>query len=280
MNRTNRTNRLSRHLRIHPRFRLLAFLLAVLCAAVSPAVAAATTSRSMGLDAATGAFREGNAAYERSDFAAAEGAYARAEAQGATDARLYYNRANALFRLNRLGPAILYYEKARKLSPTDADILHNLNFARARVADKVPEPPANLFTQALWSLHTAYSPRAGIWIAYGLFAGALLLFALGFFLSPLGRALSVIAAGLLLAALLLFSPSLLYKLRQQNTAVRAVVLQPVAELYSGPGESYELLFRAHEGTVFTIVSREGVWLAVKLPDGRGGYVRASQTGEV
>lgn len=254
--------------------------LSVLLLALVAAAGSALASGRADLAAATAEFQSGNAAYERGDFAAAESAYARAEAQGARDARLYYNRANALYRLGRLGPSVLYYEKARKLAPTDADILHNLNFARARAADKIPEPPANLLTQALWSLHTAYSPRGGIWIAFGLFAAGFLVFALGLFLPPLGRAFTVASGAVLFIMLLVFTPSLLYKLRQQGTAVRAVVLQPVAELYSGPGDGYELLFRAHEGTVFTIVSREGEWLAVKLPDGRGGYVRASRIGEV
>jgi tetratricopeptide (TPR) repeat protein len=251
--------------------------IALLAAAALPAPAKPAPTD---LDAATAAFRAGNAAYERGDFAAASEEYAHAETEGAADARLYYNHANALFRQNRLGASILYYEKARKLAPTDADVLHNLNFARARVADKIPEPPANFLTQVLWGAHASYSPRAGIWAAFALFAAGFLSLAAGLFLPALGRVASVLAGAAAFAALLLFAPSLLYKLHQQSTAVRAVVLQPVAELHSGPGESYELLFRAHEGTVFTIMSREGDWLAVKLPDGRGGYVKKNKVGEV
>jgi tetratricopeptide (TPR) repeat protein len=232
------------------------------------------------LDAATALFRVGNAAYERGDFASADEAYGRAEAAGAADARLYYNRANALFRQNNLGPAVLYFEKARKLAPTDADIEHNLNFARARVADKIPEPPANLLTELMWIAHASYSPRGGIWIAFALFAAGFLSLTIGLFLPALGRAVSVLAAVAAFTSLLLLSPSLIYKLRQHGTTVRAVVLQPVVDLHSGPGESYELLFRVHEGTTFTIVSRQGEWLAVKLPDGRGGYVRKDRVGEV
>lgn len=240
----------------------------------------ANASNGVDLDAATASFRTGNAAYEQGDFAAAEKAYGLAEEAGAADARLFYNRANALFRLNKLGLSILYYEKARKLAPTDADILHNLEFARARVSDKIPEPPANMLTRTLWGVHASYSPRGGIWIGFTLFAAGFLLLAGALFLPPLGRAASLLAATAAFAALLLFSPSLVYKLRQHGTAVRAVVIQPVADLHSGPGESYELLFRAHEGTVFAIVSRQGDWLAVKLPDGRGGFVKASRVGKV
>lgn len=238
------------------------------------------------LDAATAAFREGNAAYEQGDYEGARAAYQRAEDAGARDARLYYNHANALFRSDRLGLAILHYEKARKLAPTDADILHNLNFARARVADKIAEPPTNAFTRLLERAHSSYSPAAGLWIALGLFAAGFFALAAGLFLPAAGRISAVIAAVACFAALLAFSPSLIYKVRQQGMAVRAVVLEPAVGLYSGPGENYELLFRAHEGTVFSIVGRDDKaadgepWLAVKLPDGRSGFVKARNVGEV
>lgn len=238
------------------------------------------------LDAATAAFREGNAAYERGDYTAAIEAYERAEAAGARDARLYYNHANALFRTNQLGLSILHYEKARKLAPTDADVLHNLEFARSRVIDKVSEPPANFVTRFLWSVHASYPLPTGLWIAAGLCAASFLLLMAGLFLPPIGRIAAYTLAAAGFAILLVFSPSLIYKLRQHDTTVRTVVLKPVTDLHSGPGASYELRFRAHEGTVFLIVSPEETdaqgeaWLAVKLPDGRGGYVKASTVGKV
>jgi hypothetical protein len=82
------------------------------------------------------------------------------------------------------------------------------------------------------------------------------------------------------ALLLFFSPSLVYKVNRFETVSLAVVLEAEARLYSGPGEQYELLFRVHEGTTFTIEGRHDEWLSVKLPDGRGGFVRASKLGEV
>jgi tetratricopeptide (TPR) repeat protein len=232
------------------------------------------------LPAATSSFKAGNAAYERGDFSGAVDAYAAAEQSGAYDARLFYNHANALFRTNKLGLSILYYERAHKLAPTDPDVLHNLNFARSRVADKISDPPANAFTTFFWRIHSSYSLRDGLWYALGIFTAGFLLLAVSLFLPPLGRVALVLLATLAFISWATFATSLVYKVRQQDSAARVVVLHPVVELYSGPGESYELLFRAHEGTVFSIVSREGEWVAVKLSDGRGGFVMASKVGEV
>lgn len=232
------------------------------------------------LPAATGAFREGNAAYERGDFAAATEAYRRAAEMGAADARLHYNHGNALFRMGRLGPAILEYERARKLAPTDDDVLHNLRFARSRVVDRVPEPPANFLTRTAWKLHAAWSAGTGVWTAWFLFTAGFAALSLALFAAPVARAVWVTIGSLSFAALLLFSPSLVYKIHQHGTVTRAVVLEPEARLYSGPGDDYELLFRVHEGVTFTIVERHDEWLSVKLPDGRGGFIRTSKIGEV
>jgi tetratricopeptide (TPR) repeat protein len=231
-------------------------------------------------DAATTAFREGNAAYERGAFAAADSAYARAESEGAADARLHYNRGNALFRLGRLGPAILHYEKARVLAPADADIRHNLEFARSRTRDRIPEAQENAVTRTFETLQASYTPHGGVWIAYGLFAGGFLALAAGLFLNPLARVFASLAAIAGFGALLIFAPFLAHKVHRHEHAARAVVLEDAADLYSGPGMKYELLFRVHEGTTFIVTGREGEWLSVKLPDGRGGFVRAALVGEV
>jgi tetratricopeptide (TPR) repeat protein len=259
-----------------------ASLALALCAAFAAAQSPAATAHA-DLDAATASFRAGNAAYEGGDFSAAAEDYARAETLGARDARLYFNHGNALFRAGRLGPAILYYEKARKLDPADEDILHNLNFARARGVDKVTEPPANALTQLAWRAHSSYAPGTGAWIALGLFAAGFCALTAALFARGAARVAAWAAAALAFAALLLLTPSLAYKLTRHARAVHAVALQPVVPVHSGPGDAYELLFRAHEGAVFSIVSREGPrgeWLAVKLPDGRGGFVKAAAVGEV
>ena len=232
------------------------------------------------LSTATRAFASANAAYEQGNYAEAATAYDEAVAAGASDPRLFYNQGNALFRLNRLGEGILAYERAHKLAPSDADIDFNLRFARARIIDKPAELPVNALTRALWELHAGYSLRSGVWTAFALFAFVFAALAAALFLSAAARIVSLAAATLALCGLLAFTPSLWLRIHRQETVGRAVVLEPTAEIYSGPGEKHELLFRTHEGTTFDVVEKRGEWLSVKLPDGRGGFVRARKTGEV
>ena len=41
-------------------------------------------------------------------------------------AALYFNLANAHYKLNNIAPSIYYYEKALQLAPNDPDIKNNL----------------------------------------------------------------------------------------------------------------------------------------------------------
>jgi tetratricopeptide (TPR) repeat protein len=231
-------------------------------------------------DRATGFYLQGNAAYEQGDFAGAAALYRKALDEGAVNDRLYYNYANSLFRQQQLGMAILYYEKARKLAPDDEDIAFNLRFASAQTVDKNPVPEPDVLTKALWIFHSAYSINEGMWVSLGLFSACFLLALLAIYA---GKALrgalvfGIVVAGL---GLLVLIPSLVYKIRAQETVRYAIVLTPVLEMYSGPGDNYQVLTKVHEGTKFEIVEVRGDWASVKLLNGKGGFVRYADLGKV
>jgi tetratricopeptide (TPR) repeat protein len=231
-------------------------------------------------DRATGFFLQGNAAYEKGDFAAAVDAYRKALDEGAVNDRLYFNYANALFRQSQLGMAILYYEKARKLAPNDEDIAFNLRFANAQTVDKNPVPEPDLLTKSLWVFHSAYSINQGMWIALGLFSAC---FLFGIFAIYAGKGFRGVLVSVIVLCglgLLVLVPSLVYKIRQQETVRYAIVLTPALEMYSGPGDNYQVLTKVHEGTKFEIVEVRGDWASVKLLNGKGGYVRYADLGKV
>ena len=232
------------------------------------------------LSQASDAFHKGNEAYEKGNFEEASADYQKAEDLGIANTRLYFNHANSLYRQHQLGLSILYYEKARKLSPLDEDVLYNLRFAQSQVADKIPEPESNLLTQALWHLHASYSIRAGIWMAFALFTLAFTGIAASLFLASFLRWLSVAVTVVSILILLAFSPSLIYKVHQQENEQYGIVLQPAIDMLSGPGDNYQVLARVHEGTRFEIVEQRGEWLSVKLANGKGGFVRSNQLGKV
>jgi tetratricopeptide (TPR) repeat protein len=232
------------------------------------------------LNRATKAYQQANAAYEKNDYAKAADFYRRAIDEGVADSKLYFNYANSLFRLNQAGMAILYYEKARKLDPNDEDVAYNLRFVNANIIDKNPAPETNALTKALSFAHSAFSINEGLWIVLGLFTLIFLSATLALYAGAAFRGALIGAIALCGIALLAITPSLAFKIKEQETLQYGVVLKPAVEMFSGPGESFQVLTQVHEGTKFEIVETRGEWVSVKLANGKGGFVRLADLGKV
>jgi tetratricopeptide (TPR) repeat protein len=79
-------------------------------------------------------FYQANDFYEKGQFQSAVDSYQKLLESGYESGNLYYNLGNAYFKLGNKGQAILYYEKARRLIPSDADLKANLAYAGANGA--------------------------------------------------------------------------------------------------------------------------------------------------
>jgi len=88
-------------------------------------------------------FQKGNIAYAKADYKSAISAYQQI-LKANQSADVYYNLGNAWFKDGNIEQAILYYERAHQLSPGDADINHNLAFAKFKIN------PESVFVAALW----------------------------------------------------------------------------------------------------------------------------------
>src|SRR5216684_895 len=108
-------------------------------------------------------FKAANQLYDAGNFSEAVAAYEKLEPKTAP---VYFNLGNAYFRQDKLGQAILNYERARRLAPRDPDILANLKFAERRLG--VDE--ANMSPRAMHRfLHSAVASRTiNEWSAYEL----------------------------------------------------------------------------------------------------------------
>ncbi len=232
------------------------------------------------LKRATAAYKQANAAYEKTDYAKAAELYRNAIDESVADPRLYFNYGNCLFRLNQPGMAILYYEKARKLDPNDQDIAYNLRFVNAQIIDKNPAAESNALTRAIGFAHSAFSINQGLWTSVGLFSLIFLAAILALYAGAAFRGALIAAMVLAALALLALSPSLYFKIKEQESLQYGVVLKPAVEMFSGPGETFQVLTQVHEGTKFEIVETRGDWVSVKLANGKGGFVRLADLGKV
>lgn len=214
-----------------------------------------------------------NAAYVAGDYDRAVGDYTRILDGGLHSAALYYNLANALFKRGELGRAILYYNRALRLSPSDEDIRHNLEYAERMTKDNIEAVPE--FFLATWLRSVRSSLSCSAWTVLSLAAFAALL-ALGL-LYMLSQRLAARKAGFygMAVALLFFVVTSLFAWGGRRDILdrsEAVVMGSSVPVKSSPDRSATDLFVLHEGTKVTIGDTLEGWAEIRIADGNKGWI--------
>jgi tetratricopeptide (TPR) repeat protein len=232
-------------------------------------------------------FAAGNAAYQAADYEGALVAYKSClEPDGRTNsASLAYNLGNAYFRLDSLGKAILFYEKARRLAPADEAILHNLQFAQARTQDKA-ETPDNPLLRILYKIHHALSLDTQLLVFVGISWMIAVLLALLFLKKPRTALRDILFLCVFLLALAggVGVLSAAGKVWQLEGVEWGVVTGRTADVHSGPGKQYPVLNELSEGATVEVLSQQGEggnrWAQVRFGSAVEGFVPLSQMGIV
>lgn len=223
---------------------------------------------------------EGNQLYRDGDFEAARRRYLQVVEFEAMDSRLYYNLGNACLKTERLGEAIVWYERALRLSPRDEDVQANLRFARHLKRDREPasgDPAVWRFLMRLYLYPTLNELSVAFslcWIGAFCVAGHRL-----WRPSAGGPART---AALALCVLLAVSSAgfLASRIHSQESRAVAIVTAEEATAHSGPDAVMTIVFILHEGTEVRVDRREGQWVLVRLANGLGGWLAASAITEV
>ena len=233
-------------------------------AATTDAVAAATPEALWDL---------ANTAYINGDYRTATETYERILDEGLSSVKLYYNLANACFKEDRLGKAILYYHRALREAPGSNDIRYNLSVAEARTKDNIAQIPAFFLTQWLRDIRHAMSCTA--WTVLSLAALAIALTALLLFL--LAQRMRPRKAGFYttLAAAVVFLLASWFaagERREMLDDTQAVVMNASAVVKSSPDKSSTDLFVLHEGTLVEISGELDNWCEITIADGKKGWI--------
>ena len=198
------------------------------------------------------------------------------EATGLRSRELYYNLGNAYFKTGETARAILNYERALRLDPSDADIRYNLEFARAQTQDRIDEVPE--FILKTWTRKVGYWMSSDAWavlslVLLALALGLVLLFLLG---PTAGMRRTGFFTGI--AALLLALASWGFARSQKADAERhdeAIVMRPVSSVTSSPSaDAAKSLFILHEGTKVKVLDEVSGYKDIELSDGRRGWIAA------
>jgi len=220
-------------------------------------------------------FDQGNDHYREGNYEAAIQSYESIIKDGKHSCDLYYNLANSYYKLEKVAPAIYYYEKALLISPNDMDIQNNLKFAQAKTIDEIKEVPkvgfeklvqnfTGLFHYNSWSmLAIAFSVLFFLLFLGYYFSGTSLykrMFFIGMFIIPLMIVLSVLAA---------WFEHHLFEQEQP-----AIVFAEVIEVKNEPRENATEAFTIHEGTKVFIIETLDHWHKIQLADESEGWILA------
>ncbi len=222
-----------------------------------------------------------NKAYFSGQYEAAVKIYEPLVNQGYTSPVLFYNLGNSYFKLGNMPMAILYYEKAKKLAPNDAEIAHNIRLSNTRLADKFEAVPTLFYVRWYNSAKNILPPDRMAHVSLTLIAFFWVLLAIYFFARrKLMRVLSFYAAVLFIITGS-FGMVLAYQAHQAVlNPNEAIVMEPAVGVKSSPDPKSVDQFIIHEGTKVRVMDRIGEWKEIGIANGNSGWIQSNTIREI
>lgn len=226
-------------------------------------------------------FYQANTYYEEKDYVKALQNYDQVSGMGIESGNLYYNIGNSFFKLGKIGYAILFFEKAKRIMPQDSDLKSNLAYARSLVGTPIPyDTGKDLIVRMIKKLsrNLNLSTISISAITFYLMAIAL---SIVFILNPsLARKLQVFAFLAFLIVVFLSFTAFLVRYYDEEILKHGIVVQKEVEAKYEPIDKASTHYTLEEGNeVLIIKTREG-WRQIKRSDGKIAWVKSQVVGEM
>ena len=232
-------------------------------------------------DSAIVVIQQGNEAYQKNQFENAIDLYTQVIDMQYESAILYYNLGNAYFKGGDNARALLWLERANRLSPNNEDIIHNISFIQQKLIDKIDVLP-ELFIVKWWNSCSKLF-TGNQWAICSIVACALLVLCLLFILLiriPWVRSISIFIA---ILALLFTIFSVVFSKKETSRYVQhpeGIIMSYVVNVKSTPTEKGSDLFVIHSGLKVGITDQLNEWVEIRLPNGEKGWILDEQVEEI
>jgi len=224
-------------------------------------------------------FQTGIKYYQEGNFDDAIKMFSKIEKSGIESAALYYNLGNAYFKSGDLGRAVLYYYRAKRLEPGDADIISNLEFASHFSKVQMVGVQLNPIEAFLKETVGSYQLGGLGWLFSLFFVSFIILLIMRFGLQYNFTGIDAVIVSVL--CLTIFAAGLTtFKYRVDYLDRRAVILAPDAPVYSGPSSNTELELRGAPGLVVEVLKESGDYYNVLLENKRRGWIKRDLVAEI
>jgi tetratricopeptide (TPR) repeat protein len=232
-------------------------------------------NRSWAGEAYAAYWQKGNDLYAKKVYDSAAMCFEKIAAGKPSTPEVYYNLGNTYYRLNKVGLAVLNYERALRLNPDYKEAKENLMLTQNRIANHIAEVP-EIFFMKWWQAITRQD-KATMWAVWGavLFLAALAILTLKRFKKSIsgettGRAVALL--GFFWMVTLLFG---FVAAGRAGKSAGAVVMLNDTPLNPTESHSLKAVCQMPEGTVVTILQEKDNLMQVRIPDGRTGWVPAT-----
>ncbi|SFU60215.1 SH3 domain-containing protein [Pustulibacterium marinum] len=218
-------------------------------------------------------FRKATDLYNAKKYEDAISKYEQILKNGEDSANLYYNLANAHYKLSHIAPSIYYYEKALQLAPNDADIKNNITFAKNMTIDAIQPLPKTDWQKFKENTIGRYTYNG--WAVIGVVCMFLfVIFVSVYFLvyKSLQKRIFFILAGIMLLLCIVTNIFAYIQFDVVHDSNFAIVYVPETNVKSEPNASADEIFMLHEGTKVELMNELNGWRKIKLADGKTGWL--------
>lgn len=222
-------------------------------------------------------FNKANLFYQKGEYAKAIELYHQMLSKGYVAKEVLFNIANSYYRQNQFHYAILYYERAHRLDPSDEDVNFNLQMANLHIVDRFEEVPKFFLIQWWTNIIDTYSSKTWATLAILSIWISAVVFSLFLVVNNANTKKAMFALGLLFFLLFATNSVFAYSRYHYETATNyAIVFAINSYVKSSPDESSTDLFILHQGTKVQILDRVGKWLKIRIPNGNIGWIEQEE----
>ena len=229
-------------------------------------------SRSFAADNIADAWQKGNELYQQKKYDSAAVYFSRVAASRPHSTDVYYNLGNTYYRMDKIGLAILNYERALHADPDNKNAKANLLVAQNHMSNHVQEADT-LFLVTWWDVLISAS-RQRTWALLSLLLFVAIVAVMWVRKKSNKAGARKVSPLLVTLGVVWLCTTVLAIASAANSAGdnSAVVMQEDAPLMmeARPGKAVSLI---PEGTLVQIKGSKGSYIAVTLPDGRTGWMK-------